>query len=124
MLFLLLFAARTKYTGSSASFTIIDSCSADFMGLGSYPKTVSHANDSECVAHNMVYQTQPDTCRIEPGLTTHTTFLFHFQLILADKYDSYDLTYEGCHVFNPGSFIGNQFQWKTYYPSTGRSESR
>jgi DNA polymerase epsilon subunit 2 len=46
------------------------------------------------------------------------------QLILADKYERYELTYEGCHVFNPGSFIGNSFEWSTYFPSTQRSERR
>lgn len=43
-------------------------------------------------------------------------------LILADKHERYDLTYEGCHVFNPGGFVGNQFEWSVYYPATGRSE--
>lgn len=44
------------------------------------------------------------------------------QLVLADKYERYELTYEGCHVFNPGSFLGNSFEWSTYYPSSQRSE--
>ncbi|KAK0522632.1 DNA-directed DNA polymerase epsilon, subunit B [Tilletia horrida] len=44
------------------------------------------------------------------------------QLILADKYDRFELTYEGCHVFNPGSFKGNAYGWATYYPATGRAE--
>ncbi|KAG7528621.1 hypothetical protein FFLO_06044 [Filobasidium floriforme] len=44
-------------------------------------------------------------------------------VILADKYERYDLTYEGCHVFNPGSFVGNSFEWSVYYPATGKSES-
>lgn len=52
-------------------------------------------------------------------LISHST-----QVILADKYERFDLTYEGCHVFNPGSFVGNHFEWSVYYPSTGRSESR
>ncbi|KAK0521797.1 DNA-directed DNA polymerase epsilon, subunit B [Tilletia horrida] len=43
-------------------------------------------------------------------------------LILADKYDRFELTYEGCHVFNPGSFKGNAYGWATYYPATGRAE--
>lgn len=46
------------------------------------------------------------------------------QLILADKYESYDLTYEGCHVFNPGSFVGNQFEWTVYKPYEKSSERR
>ncbi|WOO83431.1 DNA polymerase epsilon subunit B [Vanrija pseudolonga] len=47
-------------------------------------------------------------------------------LVLADKYERYELTYEGCHVFNPGRFIsagtGGEFEWSMYYPATGRSE--
>ncbi|GHJ86100.1 hypothetical protein NliqN6_2502 [Naganishia liquefaciens] len=54
------------------------------------------------------------TLRLYPMPTT---------LILADKHERYDLTYEGCHVFNPGSFVGNHFEWSVYHPSTGRSES-
>ena len=55
-------------------------------------------------------------------------------LVLADKYDRYELTYEGCHVFNPGRFVsggggggdgeGGEFEWAMYYPATGRSERR
>jgi DNA polymerase epsilon subunit 2 len=47
-------------------------------------------------------------------------------LVLADKYERYELTYEGCHVFNPGRFVsastGGEFEWSMYYPATGRSE--
>ncbi|CEH15208.1 dna polymerase epsilon subunit b [Ceraceosorus bombacis] len=43
-------------------------------------------------------------------------------LVLADKFDRYELTYEGCHVFNPSSFRGSSFGWTTYYPATGRAE--
>ncbi|KAK8843454.1 DNA polymerase epsilon subunit B [Kwoniella newhampshirensis] len=49
-------------------------------------------------------------------------------VILADKYERYELTYEGCHVFNPGRFVGSggegggEFEWSMYYPATGRSE--
>ncbi|KAG9044272.1 DNA-directed DNA polymerase epsilon, subunit B [Tulasnella sp. UAMH 9824] len=43
-------------------------------------------------------------------------------LILADKYERYELTYEGCHVFNPGTFQGTEFGFSTYYPETRRSE--
>jgi DNA polymerase epsilon subunit 2 len=46
------------------------------------------------------------------------------KVILADKHERYDLTYEGCHVFNPGGFVGNHFEWSVYYPATGRSELR
>ncbi|EPQ28615.1 uncharacterized protein PFL1_03918 [Pseudozyma flocculosa PF-1] len=43
-------------------------------------------------------------------------------LVLADTYDRFELTYEGCHVFNPGSFRGSSFGWSTYYPASGRME--
>lgn len=47
-------------------------------------------------------------------------------VVLADKYERYELTYEGCHVFNPGRFVsagsGGEFEWSVYYPATGRSE--
>jgi DNA polymerase epsilon subunit 2 len=52
-------------------------------------------------------------------------------VVLADKYERYELTYEGCHVFNPGRFVsggggegGGEFEWAMYYPATGRSERR
>lgn len=45
------------------------------------------------------------------------------QLVLADKYDRFELTYEKCHVFNPGSFRGRAC-WTTYYPATGHAERR
>ncbi|PBL02412.1 epsilon DNA polymerase [Armillaria gallica] len=43
-------------------------------------------------------------------------------LILADKYDRYKVTYTGCHVFNPGSFVGNSFVFSTYKPAETNSE--
>lgn len=51
-------------------------------------------------------------------------------VVLADKYERYELTYEGCHVFNPGKFVGGigedgwEFEWSMYYPAAGRSERR
>ena len=53
-------------------------------------------------------------------------------IVLADKSESYDLTYEGCHVFNPGRFVsgggdegqGGEFEWSMYYPFNRRSERR
>lgn len=45
------------------------------------------------------------------------------KIILADKYEAYELTYEGCHVFNPGSFVGNAYGFYTYLPSKRRAES-
>lgn len=46
------------------------------------------------------------------------------QLVLADCYERFELTYEGCHVFNPGSFRGGSFAWMTYYPATGQAQQR
>ncbi|KAJ7228567.1 DNA polymerase alpha/epsilon subunit B-domain-containing protein [Mycena pura] len=43
-------------------------------------------------------------------------------LILADKYDRYKITYTGCHVFNPGSFVGASFVFSTYQPAELNSE--
>lgn len=43
-------------------------------------------------------------------------------LVLADCYERFELTYEGCHVFNPGSFRGGYYGWTTYYPATGQAE--
>ncbi|TEB35649.1 epsilon DNA polymerase [Coprinellus micaceus] len=43
-------------------------------------------------------------------------------LILADKYDRYALTYTGCHVFNPGSFVGRNLSWSAYKPAEANSE--
>ena len=31
------------------------------------------------------------------------------QLILADQYERYQLTYKGCHVFSPRNFVGYHF---------------
>ncbi|TFL05869.1 epsilon DNA polymerase [Pterulicium gracile] len=43
-------------------------------------------------------------------------------IVLADKYDRYKLTYSGCHVFNPGSFIGNNYSFSAYKPAEMNSE--
>ncbi|KAJ6515789.1 DNA polymerase alpha/epsilon subunit B-domain-containing protein [Mycena sanguinolenta] len=43
-------------------------------------------------------------------------------LVLADKYDRYKMTYTGCHVFNPGSFVGASFVFSTYQPAEINSE--
>uniref|UniRef100_A0A0W0FJU1 DNA polymerase epsilon subunit n=1 Tax=Moniliophthora roreri TaxID=221103 RepID=A0A0W0FJU1_MONRR len=43
-------------------------------------------------------------------------------LCLADKYDRFKITYTGCHVFNPGSFVGNSFNFSAYKPSEINSE--
>ncbi|TFK55960.1 DNA polymerase epsilon subunit B [Heliocybe sulcata] len=43
-------------------------------------------------------------------------------VVLADRYDSYQMTYERCHVFNPGSFVGGSFKFAMYTPATRVSE--
>ncbi|KAM6495797.1 DNA polymerase alpha/epsilon subunit B domain containing protein [Amanita muscaria] len=43
-------------------------------------------------------------------------------LVLADKYDRFKMTYTGCHVFNPGSFVGKSLVFSTYTPSEMNSE--
>ncbi|KAH9811573.1 DNA polymerase alpha/epsilon subunit B-domain-containing protein [Melampsora americana] len=46
-------------------------------------------------------------------------------LVLADSYPPYRLTYEGCHVFNPGSFgVGSKPIWANYHLATRTSEER
>jgi DNA polymerase epsilon subunit 2 len=45
------------------------------------------------------------------------------QVVLADKYDSYRMTYEGCHVFNPGRFLGRSLGFSTYTPALRESEA-
>ncbi|KAI9636514.1 DNA polymerase alpha/epsilon subunit B-domain-containing protein [Dioszegia hungarica] len=69
---------------------------------------------------------------IRPTLWEHDHALRLYPMpssvVLADKYERYELTYEGCHVFNPGRFVcgggaaGGEFEWSMYYPATGRSE--
>jgi hypothetical protein len=49
--------------------------------------------------------------------------VYLLQVVLADKYDSYRMTYEGCHVFNPGRFIGRSLGFSTYTPASRESES-
>ena len=106
-----LLAARTNHPRSDTSITSAYPGTADNMGMGSRSPPVSYADDCEYRACPSVH---------EPSHLTGSIV----QVILADKYERYDLTYEGCHVFNPGSFVGNSFEWSVYYPATGRSESR
>ena len=49
--------------------------------------------------------------------------VWSMQVVLADKYDSYRMTYEGCHVFNPGRFIGRSLGFSTYTPASRESEA-
>ncbi|KAI5124943.1 hypothetical protein M0805_007370 [Coniferiporia weirii] len=68
----------------------------------------------------------PFTKNVQPILSEydHTLRLYPMPnaIILADKYEAYELTYEGCHVFNPGNFVGNSLGFYTYFPSKMRSE--
>ncbi|KAF9464455.1 DNA polymerase epsilon, subunit B, partial [Collybia nuda] len=68
----------------------------------------------------------PLTINIQPTLPDYDHALRLYPLptalVLADKYDRYKITYTGCHVFNPGSFIGNSFVFSTYKPSEANSE--
>ncbi|RKP37233.1 DNA polymerase alpha/epsilon subunit B-domain-containing protein, partial [Dimargaris cristalligena] len=43
-------------------------------------------------------------------------------LVLADKYETYSVDYEGCHCINPGSFVTNDFSFYVYYPSSGETQ--
>lgn len=68
----------------------------------------------------------PLTINIQPVLSDydHTLRLYPLPtaLVLADRYDSYKVTYTGCHVFNPGSFIGKSLSFSTYTPAEVNSE--
>ncbi|KAG5639271.1 hypothetical protein H0H81_004932 [Sphagnurus paluster] len=68
----------------------------------------------------------PLTINIQPTLPDYDHALRLYPLptvlVLADKYDRYKITYTGCHVFNPGSFISNSFVFSTYKPAETNSE--
>jgi len=68
----------------------------------------------------------PLTINIQPVLSDydHTLRLYPLPtaLVLADRYDGYKVTYTGCHVFNPGSFIGKSLSFSTYTPAEVNSE--
>jgi hypothetical protein len=55
-------------------------------------------------------------------LPSSLSYLDPYQLVLADKYDRFKVTYTGCHVFNPGSFVGKNLSWSAYKPSEANSE--
>ncbi|KAH9039302.1 DNA polymerase epsilon subunit B [Lactarius pseudohatsudake] len=69
----------------------------------------------------------PFTTHIQPILPEydHTMRLYPLPtcVVLADKYDSYRMTYEGCHVFNPGRFTGRSLGFSTYTPAIRESEA-
>ena len=60
-------------------------------------------------------------CESPVGIIIPTRLIF-LEVVLADKYDRYQMTYEGCHVFNPGSFLGNSFGFSAYIPARRESE--
>ncbi|KAH7887661.1 DNA polymerase epsilon, subunit B [Phlebopus sp. FC_14] len=68
----------------------------------------------------------PLASHIQPTLSDfdHSLRLYPLPtaVVLADKYEKYKLTYCGCHVFNPGSFVGNTFAFSTYCPAEASSE--
>ncbi|KAL0949449.1 hypothetical protein HGRIS_009504 [Hohenbuehelia grisea] len=68
----------------------------------------------------------PLTANIYPTLSDfdHALRLYPLPtaLILADKYDRYKVTYTGCHVFNPGSFLGNSYTFSAFKPAEVNSE--
>ncbi|KAN0115600.1 DNA polymerase alpha/epsilon subunit B domain containing protein [Russula decolorans] len=69
----------------------------------------------------------PFTTHVQPILAEYDHAMRLYPLptcvVLADKYDSYRMTYEGCHVFNPGRFIGRSLGFSTYTPASRESES-
>ncbi|KAK2466285.1 hypothetical protein APHAL10511_001927 [Amanita phalloides] len=68
----------------------------------------------------------PFTISIQPTLADydHTLRLYPLPtaVVLADRYDRYKMTYTGCHVFNPGSFVGRSLVFSTYTPAEMNSE--
>ncbi|PIL37097.1 hypothetical protein GSI_00789 [Ganoderma sinense ZZ0214-1] len=68
----------------------------------------------------------PVTTSIQPTLSEYDHAFRLYPLpttvVLADKYDRYEMTYEGCHVFNPGRFVGNSFTFSAYAPARRESE--
>ncbi|KAI0832362.1 epsilon DNA polymerase [Trametes gibbosa] len=68
----------------------------------------------------------PINVSIQPTLSEYDHALRLYPLptavVLADKYDRYQMTYEGCHVFNPGRFLGNTFTFSAYAPARRESE--
>ncbi|KAF9055458.1 DNA polymerase epsilon, subunit B [Hymenopellis radicata] len=68
----------------------------------------------------------PLTNGVQPTLSDfdHSLRLYPLPtaIVLADKYDRYKITYTGCHVFNPGTFVGGSYTFSTYKPSEINSE--
>ncbi|KIM29152.1 hypothetical protein M408DRAFT_328860 [Serendipita vermifera MAFF 305830] len=77
-------------------------------------------------------QTVIDQAHLSPVSLTVQATLWEFDhslrlypmptaVVLADSYEPYELTYEGCHVFNPGSFLTSNYGFSTFYMATSRS---
>ncbi|KAF8639903.1 hypothetical protein AX17_001154 [Amanita inopinata Kibby_2008] len=68
----------------------------------------------------------PFTISVQPRLADYDHALrlhpLPTTLVLADRYDRYKMTYTGCHVFNPGSFVGKALAFSTYTPAEMNSE--
>ncbi|KAF8138420.1 DNA polymerase epsilon, subunit B [Boletus edulis] len=68
----------------------------------------------------------PLTSQIQPTLCAYDHALRLYPLptavVLADRYEKYKLTYSGCHVFNPGSFLAKSLAFSTYCPAEMSSE--
>ncbi|TFK75812.1 epsilon DNA polymerase [Pluteus cervinus] len=69
----------------------------------------------------------PFTINIQPVLSDYDHALRLYPLptvvVLADKYDRFKITYTGCHVFNPGRFVGtSSFTFSAYKPAESNSE--
>ena len=79
--------------------------------------------------HAMRLYPLPTCVRVTPTPFPSLFLPFHTlrdagrQVVLADKYDSYRMTYEGCHVFNPGRFLGRSLGFSTYTPASRESEA-
>ncbi|EIW82110.1 DNA polymerase epsilon, subunit B [Coniophora puteana RWD-64-598 SS2] len=87
-----------------------------------------HVTGEELRRYSILDQSHlvPLTSSILPTLPDYDHSLRLYPLptvvILADKYEKYKLTYSGCHVFNPGSFVGKDFSFSTYCPAELASE--
>lgn len=69
----------------------------------------------------------PFPMNVQPIIWEHDQALRLYPMptatVLADNYPAYDLTYEGCHVFNPGSFgLGGRPVWAIYEVASRTSQ--
>lgn len=66
----------------------------------------------------------PLPLHVRPVYWEHDQALYLYPLpdvlVLADRFDGYNLTYEGCTAFNPGSFFLTDFSFMVYWPSKAR----